>query len=64
MVGKTLGADAQLALRPFDVIVVPESKITHVDRWVDQYIRKLLPVDLTAGFQYVYSKSSQLIFPF
>jgi protein involved in polysaccharide export with SLBB domain len=30
-------------LRPKDVIYVPETRIAQVDRWVDQYINKLIP---------------------
>jgi protein involved in polysaccharide export with SLBB domain len=40
-------------LQPYDVILVPESKIAHVDRWVDQYVRQLIPVTMTAGFTYL-----------
>jgi len=40
-------------LAPFDVIYVPASAITKVDRFVDQYIRKLIPINLGAGFNYI-----------
>lgn len=40
-------------LHPFDVVVVPESKIARVDRWVDQYIRQVSPANLVFGFQYL-----------
>jgi polysaccharide biosynthesis/export protein len=32
-----------LLLRPYDVVLLPEKKIVKVDRWVDQYIKQLLP---------------------
>jgi protein involved in polysaccharide export with SLBB domain len=33
------------ALMPRDIVVVPRSGIANVDVWVDQHIRKLIPVD-------------------
>lgn len=36
------GDDAQLAAR--DVIVVPRSRIANIDRFVEQYVRGLLPI--------------------
>lgn len=40
-------------LQPYDVILVPESKIAHLDRWVDQHIRQMEPVAMSAGFTYL-----------
>jgi len=34
-----------LALMPRDILVVPRSGIANVDLWVDQHIRKLIPVN-------------------
>jgi len=42
------------ALKPFDVILVPETKIARVDRWVDQVIRQMIPLNLNAGFTYLW----------
>lgn len=44
-----------VALRPFDVLIVPESRISKADRWVDQHIRQIVPVNLTAGFSYLWN---------
>jgi len=33
-----------LRLHPFDVVYVPRSRIGNVNRWVDQYIRKNIPI--------------------
>ncbi len=33
-------------LMPYDMVFVPKSPIGEVDKWVDQYIRKLLPFPL------------------
>jgi polysaccharide biosynthesis/export protein len=51
-----LTADASTPLAPFDVILVPESKISRVDRWVDQSIRQMIPVTMTSGFNYLISR--------
>jgi protein involved in polysaccharide export with SLBB domain len=48
--GKVAGED--VFAKPFDVIYVPKTLIAEVDKFVDQYIRKAIPVDLSAGFNY------------
>ena len=45
---------AKTILRPFDVVLVPETKIARADRWVDQYIKQLNPASLNAGFTYLF----------
>jgi polysaccharide export outer membrane protein len=37
-------------LQPRDIIYVPETAIVKVDRWVDQYIYKILPMLKNVGF--------------
>ncbi len=44
---------SQIFVRPYDVILVPESKIARADRWVDQHIRQLIPGTMSAGFSYL-----------
>jgi len=56
-------AAAGLALRAFDVVLVPESRIARMDRWVDQYIRQLVPATLTAGFSYLATGSTTILVP-
>jgi polysaccharide export outer membrane protein len=54
-------------LQPFDLVLVAESKITQLDRWVDQYIRQLIPANLNAGFTYLWQHgltSSPVVAPF
>ncbi|MFO7693665.1 MAG: polysaccharide biosynthesis/export family protein [Vicinamibacterales bacterium] len=36
-------------VRPFDIVLVPRSRIANVNNWVDQYIRQNLPITLTFG---------------
>jgi polysaccharide export outer membrane protein len=40
-------------LKPYDVVYVPASRIAKVDRFVDQYIRQLIPISFTFGFTYL-----------
>lgn len=42
--------DDDIVLQPFDVVVVPRSGIADVGRWVDLYIRRVLPISF--GFSY------------
>jgi len=48
-------------LEPFDVVYVPMSGIAKVDKFVDQYIRQLLPISLNAGFQYILGDYRQVV---
>lgn len=45
--------EGDVKLQPFDVVYVPLSRIAAVDRFVDQYVRQLIPVSLNAGFSYI-----------
>jgi polysaccharide export outer membrane protein len=48
-------------LQPFDLIIVPPRAITRVDRFVDEYIRQVLPGNLEAGFQYLYNRTGSVV---
>lgn len=37
---------------PGDILLVPKSPIANIDQFVDQYIRKIIPVNLSAGAYY------------
>jgi protein involved in polysaccharide export with SLBB domain len=50
-----------VALKPFDVVYVPMSGIAKVDKFVDQYMRQLLPIALTGGFTYILGNNALLI---
>jgi protein involved in polysaccharide export with SLBB domain len=56
--GKEPSADALTLLRPFDVLIVPETKIAHIDRWVDQHIRQLIPITASMGFTYLWQNQT------
>ena len=51
------GADGapDILLAPYDVVIVPRSGISNVGLWVDQYIRKVLPVNL--GLSYTINRN-------
>jgi protein involved in polysaccharide export with SLBB domain len=38
-----------VALMPYDIVFVPRTAITNLDVWVDQYIRRALPLPANAG---------------
>lgn len=42
-----------VALHPYDVVFVPKSTIARVNEFVEQYIVKVLPLSMNAGFQYL-----------
>jgi polysaccharide export outer membrane protein len=48
--GTDTGQD--IPLKPFDIVYVPRTSIANVDIWVDQYVRKVLPVTISTGFGY------------
>ncbi len=39
-----------VVLKPYDIVYVPKSAIAHVNTFVDLYIRKNIPFDLSYGF--------------
>jgi len=41
-------------LEPFDIVFVPRSKIANVNRFVDQYVRQMIPINISAGFSYIF----------
>jgi polysaccharide export outer membrane protein len=47
-----------LLLQPYDVVVVPRSGIANLGLWVDQYVRRVLPVSL--GFSYTINRNGTL----
>jgi polysaccharide export outer membrane protein len=47
-----LAAGQDVPLQPYDVIVVPKSRIAELNQIVEQYIVKLIPVTFSAGFSY------------
>ena len=50
------GSDASqdVALQPYDVVVVPRSGIANLNLWIDQYIRRVIP--FSTGFSYTINR--------
>ena len=46
--GSDMGQD--ILLQPNDIVFVPKTPIANVDVWVDQYIRRLIPVPFGVGY--------------
>jgi protein involved in polysaccharide export with SLBB domain len=44
-----------IPLAPFDVVFVPKTNIAKVNQFVDQYIVKVLPITISAGFSYLFN---------
>ena len=40
-------ASGNILLRPYDVVYVPSSRIAEVNKWVDQYIRRNIPIQFS-----------------
>jgi protein involved in polysaccharide export with SLBB domain len=55
---------SDVALQPFDVVYVPMSKIGRVDQIIDQYIRKVLPITLNGGFNYLLGNTGSSVIRF
>ncbi len=51
--GTDMGRD--LYLMPNDIVYVPRSRIANVNLWMDQYIRKNIPISIGAGYYYNYT---------
>ena len=49
---------ADINLLAYDVVIVPRSGIANVGLWVDQYIRRVLPINL--GFSYSVNRNGAL----
>lgn len=52
--GKAIGR-SPVMLDPEDIVIVPKTGIANVNKWVDQYIRRLLPLPTSAGISATYS---------
>jgi len=48
---------AAFQLQPLYVVLVQESGVSRANRWVDQYLRQMVPILLTGGFSYLFNTS-------
>jgi polysaccharide biosynthesis/export protein len=44
---------ADMVLKPYDIVYVPKSKIANIDQIIDQYIRQVIPFNVSGGFTYI-----------
>ena len=51
------GSDASqdVALQPYDVVVIPRSGVANINVWIDQYIRRMIP--FSTGFSYTINRN-------
>jgi polysaccharide biosynthesis/export protein len=42
-----------ILLQPFDVVLVPKTKVAQLNKWIDQNIRKMIPMGLGFDFSYL-----------
>jgi protein involved in polysaccharide export with SLBB domain len=54
--GETESASFQL--QPLDVLIVSESRISKIDRVMDQYVKRLSPILMTGGFTYLFGNAT------
>lgn len=41
-----------LTLNPFDVVYVPKSSVANMNLWIDQYLRKNIPIPFSMGYTF------------
>jgi protein involved in polysaccharide export with SLBB domain len=59
--GGDYSADAGMKLEPYDIVMVPESKVARVDRWVDQYLKQTNPTTMVLGFSYALNNPTSFV---
>ena len=43
------GIDQDIVLMPYDIVFVPKSHVANLNLWIDQYIRKNIPIPIGLG---------------
>ncbi len=46
--GTDMGQD--IFMTPYDIVFVPKSPVANINQWVDQYIRKNIPIPFSLGY--------------
>jgi polysaccharide export outer membrane protein len=60
-VSLSLSGHTMERLQPFDMVIVTPRAIIRVDRFVDEYIRQVVPSNMETGFQYLYTHSASAV---
>jgi protein involved in polysaccharide export with SLBB domain len=55
------GTAQDVPLMAFDMVYVPKSKIARLDQFMDQYVKQLLPITVSAGFSYLLNSSALVV---
>ena len=53
------GAPNDFALQPFDIVIVPKTRISRVNDFLDQYLYQLIPASRNVNFTYFYDLSGR-----
>lgn len=46
------GQEKDTSLQPFDIVYVPKSKIDNVNEWIRKYVRNMIPVPFSVGYNW------------
>lgn len=52
---------SDILLKPYDVVFVPKTTIAKMNQFVDQYIKKLIPISMNLGFSYIYNLNPEVV---
>lgn len=50
---EALEGSSDVILQPFDIVYVPKSGIAKLNQTVEQYVRRVIPFSVSAGFSYI-----------
>lgn len=53
--------EKDILLKPYDIVYVPKTFIAKANKFVEQYIKNLIPGNLSGGFSYAIIKGSQVV---
>ncbi len=52
-------ADADILLRPYDIVYVPQKRIAEVADFFEEYFDKIVPIYRNLGFSFVYDVNNR-----
>ena len=53
--------EKDILLKPFDIVYVPKTFIAKANKFVEQYIKNLIPGNLSGGFSYTILRGTQIV---
>jgi protein involved in polysaccharide export with SLBB domain len=54
---------ADILLRPYDIVFVPQKRIAEVAEFFDEYVNKIVPLYRNMGFAFTYNLRNQVVVP-